>query len=107
MPTEPDSVLTPDVVAAVCRHMNEDHAEDSLLIVRALGGVPDADSATMTGADAAAAVFVATLRGAERTVRVPWSSPIEERSQIRVEVVRMYGEACAALGVEPRPSAEH
>ena len=28
-------------------------------------------------------------------------------AQIRVEVVGMYQEACAVLGVEPRPPAEH
>ena len=46
-----------EVVAAVLRHMNEDHAEDSVLICRAFGGRPDATSATMTGLDATGGEF--------------------------------------------------
>ena len=103
----PPTVFGPEVVDAVCRHMNDDHLEDSLLIVRSLGGCPGATQASMTGLDGDAAFFTATVDGLERTVRVPWSAPLTERAQIRVEVVRMYHEACAALGVEPRPAAEH
>ena len=87
--------------------MNDDHVEDSLLIVRSLGGQPGASAAAMTGLDAEAAIFTATVEGLEHTVRVPWSVPLSERAQIRIEVVRMYHEACAALGIEPRPPAEH
>jgi hypothetical protein len=102
-----DAVFGPAVVDAVCRHMNDDHVEDSLLIVRSLGGRADASQAAMSGLDAEAAIFTATVDGVEHTVRVPWSTTLSERAQIRLEVVRMYHEACAALGVEPRPPAEH
>ena len=40
----------PDVVDAVLRHMNSDHREDNLVIVRA-NGAPDASDATMIGLD--------------------------------------------------------
>jgi len=99
--------FAPEVVEAVCRHMNEDHVEDSLLIVRSLGGRPDATVAAMTGMDDTAAIFTATVDGVEQELRVPWSEQITERPQIRAEVVRMYHEACAALGIEPRAAAEH
>jgi putative heme iron utilization protein len=99
--------FSPEVVEAVRRHMDEDHRDDSLLIVRSLGGVPEATSATMSGLDEAGALFVAGTAEGERTVRVPWSAPIAERAQIRAEVVRMYHEACEALGVEPRAAGEH
>ncbi len=101
------SSFAPEVVDAVCRHMNEDHVEDSLLIVRSIGGAPDATEASMVGLDDAAAIFSATVGGAPTEVRVPWSEPVTERAQIRVEVVRMYHEACAAAGIEPRAAAEH
>ncbi|WP_331272086.1 DUF2470 domain-containing protein [Motilibacter aurantiacus] len=91
-----------DVIAAVTRHMNEDHAEDSLLIVRHLGGQPDASAATMAGLDADQAVFTARVGGQEVGVAIPWSRQLTERRQVREEVVRMYEEACAAAGVEPR-----
>ncbi|PRX98456.1 DUF2470 domain-containing protein [Allonocardiopsis opalescens] len=101
------SPFGPEVVAAVCRHMNDDHADDTLLIVRALGGRPDASAARMTGLDAQAAVFEAVGPDGGHQVRVPWSGPVTERPQIRREVVRMYREACERLGVPPRGEGEH
>ncbi|UWZ40364.1 DUF2470 domain-containing protein [Dactylosporangium roseum] len=87
--------------------MNLDHPEDSLLIVRSLGGRPDATAATVSGLDGAGIDFAATVDGASRIVRVPWSTPLTERPQIRVEVTRMYHDACAMLGVPPRQAEEH
>ena len=101
------TTFAPEVVAAVCAHMNDDHVEDSLLIVRSLGGRPEATAASMTGLDDTTAIFVATVDGSDVEVRVPWSETIGERAQIRAEVVRMYHEACAALDIEPRAAAEH
>lgn len=92
----------PEVVLAVTSHMNTDHPEDNLLIVRSLGGRPHASAATMTGYDEAGARFDAVVDGASVEALVPWAVPITERATIRQEVVRMYQEACAALGVEPR-----
>lgn len=93
------------VVEAVKRHMNTDHADDSVLICRALGGQPDAVQATMTGMDADGidfAVIVDSQRGEELPVRIAWSKRLSERAEVRAEVVRMYREACTALGVTPR-----
>ncbi|WP_239676410.1 biliverdin-producing heme oxygenase [Natronosporangium hydrolyticum] len=94
--------FSPAVVAQVTQHMNEDHAEDSLLIVRALGGQPDARSVQMTGVDPTAMTFIATVDRTEVAVRVPFSRRLEARTELRKEVVRMYRRACAALGVTPR-----
>ena len=92
----------PEVVAAVAHHMNDDHRDDNVLIVRALGGVDDATTALMTGMDGAAIEFDATTPVGVVPVRIPWSRPLVERAEVRVEVVRMYQEACTALGIEPR-----
>ncbi len=100
-------VFPADVVAAISRHMNDDHGADSLLIVRALGGVPDAISASMTGMDGDGADFDAVVGSGTVPVRVPWREPLTERAQVRPEVVWMYQESCRILGVEARPSAEH
>jgi hypothetical protein len=97
-----NSLFTPEVIAAVARHMNEDHAADSLLIVRALGGRPGAEAAEMTGMSAAGIRFAAHGPDGVAKVDVPWSAPITSRGEVRTEVVRMYEQACAALGVEPR-----
>ena len=96
------SPFSADVVSAVTAHMNGDHPEDTLLICRALGGAPDATAARMTGLDGDGGDYAVTVDGAERTVRVPWGQPLTERPQIRAEVVRLYQEACARLGVTPR-----
>jgi hypothetical protein len=105
--TMSDTPFTPDVVAAVTAHMNGDHPEDSLLICRSLGGRPEATAAKMVGLDADGADFEVTEGDGAVAVRIPWSDRLTERAQVRLEVVRMYQEACAQLGVEPRAAAEH
>ena len=90
----------PEVVAQIMRHMNDDHAADSLLIVRALGGRPDATVVRMSGMDADGIDF--TVAGESVPVRVPFAYRLSERAEVRREVVRMYQEACAALGVSAR-----
>lgn len=94
--------FTPDVVEAIARHMNDDHAEDSVLIVRALGGQPEATAAVLTGLDADGVDFSVEVEGRTVPVRIPWSRRLTERSQVRVEVVRMYDQARKALGLPPR-----
>lgn len=91
----------PEVVAQVARHMNDDHADDNVLIVRGLGGIPSATAARMSGMDHDAMEFAAVVDGIEVPVRVPFSERLTERGQVRLEAIRMYREACAALGVTP------
>ncbi|WP_082376965.1 DUF2470 domain-containing protein [Nocardiopsis sp. NRRL B-16309] len=98
----PSSPFSPEVVAAVTRHMNGDHPEDTLVICRSLGGRPEATAARMTGLDGEGGDYAVTVGDAEQTIRIPWSEPLTERTQIRAEVVRMYQEGCARLGLAPR-----
>ncbi|MDG4819983.1 DUF2470 domain-containing protein [Micromonospora sp. WMMD956] len=91
-----------DTVRAVCRHMNADHADDSLLICRTLGGCPDATRARATGLDADGIDFAVAVDGIEVPVRIPFARRISERAEIRREVVRMHEQACDALGGPPR-----
>lgn len=99
-----ESPFTADVVEAVARHMNGDHAEDCVVICRVLGGRDDTTEATMTGLDAEAIEFLATTPEGELTIRVPFSEPLTERAQVREQVARMYHESAAALGL---PTREH
>lgn len=97
MPTFSD-----DIVAAVLHHMNDDHTDDSLLIVRAFGA-PDAETARMVGLDADSGHWEYTAGTETGELRVPWpGGPISERPQIRRQVVELYRAACERLGVEPR-----
>jgi putative heme iron utilization protein len=91
----------PDVVAQIARHMNDDHADDNVLIVRGLGGAQTATAARMSGMDADGMDFEAVVDGIAVPVRVPFAERLTERRQVRAEAVRMYRDACAALGVEP------
>lgn len=99
MPSNPFSA---EVVAAVTRHMNDDHPEDTLVICRGLGGEPDATAARMVDLDAEGGDYAITVDGTERTIRVPWGETLTERAQIRWEVVRMYRDSCLRLGLSPR-----
>jgi putative heme iron utilization protein len=91
----------PEVVAQIAKHMNDDHAEDNVLIVRGLGGMDGATSARMSGMDEDAMEFAAAVNGVEVPVRIPFSERLTERRQVRAEAVRMYRDACAALGLQP------
>jgi putative heme iron utilization protein len=91
-----------EVVEQIAGHMNGDHADDNVLIVRALGGMPTATAARMSGLDADAMEFHAVVDGIEVPVRIPFAERLTERGQVRAEAVRMYHAACDALGVEPR-----
>ena len=99
------SPFTPDVIDAIKRHMNGDHADDSRLIVQGLGGQPDVSAAAMSGMDADGMDFLATVDGKEVPVRIPFTQRLTERRQVRAEAARMYREACASLGIEPRADA--
>jgi hypothetical protein len=79
----------PDVVDAVLRHMNADHGDDSLAIVRA-NGAPGATSATMIHFDGEAGRWIATEPDADRELVIRWSEPITERAEIRREIVRLH-----------------
>lgn len=93
----------PAIVDAVCAHMNGDHVDDNLMIVRAFGA-PEASTATMTGLDGDAGVWSVKGPDGEQELRVAWpGGPITERAEIRREVVVLYDAACERLGVERRP----
>jgi putative heme iron utilization protein len=94
--------FTNDVVAQIARHMNDDHAADNVLIVRGLGGIPSATKARMSGMDADGMEFAAAVDGLEVPVRIPFRERLTERAQVRAEAVRLYQEACDALGLDPR-----
>jgi hypothetical protein len=99
------STFSPDIVDAILRHMNGDHTDDNLLIARAFVD-PSAEASTMTGLDGDGGEWDVTVDGVTRRASVAWpSGPISERTEVRREIVALYDEACAVLGVEPRPHA--
>lgn len=95
-----DHPFPPEVVEALLRHMNDDHAADSLLICQQLGEQPDATAARMTGIEGAAVRFSAAVDGDEVEVRLE-TAPLTERVVIRNEIVRLFQEACARAAIDP------
>lgn len=100
-----DNPFGTDVIEAVAAHMNDDHAPDALLIVRAFGGVPKARAASVTHLDGNGVDFAVELDGMTEpvAVRIPWSRPLTERPEIRREFVRLYEDAVIVLGESPAP----
>ncbi len=92
-----------DVVDAVLAHMNDDHRDDNVLIVRAFAG-RHADTAVMSDLDGRGGTWRYSFEGEEHELHLPWSAgEITQRPEIRREIVVLYDAACAQLGVEPRP----
>lgn len=96
------TTFSPDVVAAICRHMNEDHPDDALLICRTLGGQPDAARVRTVGVDGEALHLQAEVAGRPVGVSVPFAAPVRERAQVRQAVTQLHARACAQAGV-PAP----
>lgn len=94
--------FSPDVVAAVLHHMNDDHRDDNLLIARAFGD-PSATAATMTTLDHLGGTWEYSVGDETRDLTVAWSGEIAERPEIRREIVVLYDRACEKLGIQPRP----
>lgn len=88
-----------DVIAAITRHMNHDHAADTLVICRGEGGHPEATAARMTGFDGDGGDFVVTVDGEESPLRIPWERPLRERPEVRPEIVRLYRASVEKLGL--------
>lgn len=97
------TTFSPEVVAAVLHHMNDDHLDDNAVIVRAFAGV-EPTIAVMTDLDEHEGVWGYTIGEDEHELRIPWSKELHERPEIRREVVMVYRAACDKLGI---PFSEH
>ncbi len=96
------TTFSADTVSAVLTHMNGDHPEDNLLIVRAFGE-SEPISAKMVDLDENGGTWEYSTDSGEGELRVPWSGKISERGEIRREIVVLYERACELVGIEPRP----
>ncbi len=96
-----DSPFSPAVVEAILGHMNSEHNEDSRVICRAFGPSRDAVAAELEGFDEAGMVFSVDTGAGTESFLLPWTEPIEERADIRADIVRRYHSAREVLGLGP------
>lgn len=102
MPTSAEPRFSSETIAAVLAHMNSDHNDDNLLIVRAFGAL-DAASSRMTTLDHRGATWAYAAGGVDYDLTLAWTCEISERPEIRREIVVIYDAACAKLGIVARP----
>lgn len=96
--------FAPEIVDAVLAHMNDDHRDDNLLIVRAFAG-RNPDTAVMIDLDHRGGTWRYVTGDEASELHLPWSRELTERPEIRREIVALYDAACEKLGVSPRPHA--
>ncbi len=96
-----DDPFSPEVVEAILGHMNREHNEDSLVICRAYGPTRDAVAAELLTIDAAGMTFSVETGSGTELVTLAWTEPVEERADIRAEIVRRYHAARELLGLGP------
>jgi heme iron utilization protein len=86
---EPDPAAP--VAAGAVEHLNADHADACLLIAQRLGGRPEATEVAVTSLDRYGIDMVVTGADGTGRVRVPFTAPVTEASEVRaasVELVR-------------------
>ncbi len=102
----PDPVAAPR--AAAVDHLNADHADALLAIVRALGGYPDATAARCSGLDRLGIDFAVRTPRGPAPARVAFARPLTDGSQLRAATVELTRRARLVLSppsVGPAPGA--
>ncbi len=97
-----DAWITDDVVTAVCRHMNEDHAAETLAMAQAVADT--IVSAECTGLDAhSLRITAVTDDHINVTLRLAWLRPLADRADIRLQVVELYHDLAQPI----EPNGQH
>ena len=90
-----------EAVAAICRHMNDDHTADTLVICRAFGAWESVDAARLESLGPNGLEFTVDSGGAQHTLSLPWLDEVTDRAQVRAEIVARFHEAQVRLGENP------
>ena len=96
-------VFSPEIVQAILGHMNGEHAKDNLVIVRAFSE-DEPIEARMVDFDENGGVWEYSTDASEGELRIPWSTTISDRADVRREIVALYDRAAERLGL---PAREH
>jgi putative heme iron utilization protein len=94
------AAAAPDPVAinaaTAIAHLNEDHADALLVIAQALGGYPDATTATCSGLDRLGIDLALRTPRGRAPARVAFSAALTDSSQLRAATVELTHRARAA-----------
>ncbi|MGD0472728.1 MAG: DUF2470 domain-containing protein [Candidatus Velthaea sp.] len=86
-------MLSPEAAAAICEHMNEDHADAVVAYARAYGNVTSARTAELVALDARA-MELSVDTGAQRiVVSIAFDHALAGKDDARETLVRMAREA--------------
>jgi putative heme iron utilization protein len=96
---KPDDPVSRGAERAIA-HLNEDHADALLDMVRALGGHPEATSARCADADSRGLDLIARTESGEIPIRVEYAQPIADPSGLRKATVELARRARASLPAE-------
>jgi putative heme iron utilization protein len=81
--------LSPEAVAAICAHMNDDHADSIAHYARIFGGCRDVVSARMDTMDADSMTLAVVTTDARETVRVPFDHRLRDADDARDTLIAM------------------
>jgi len=86
-----------DLDAAIW-HLNDSHADESLLMVRRLGGQPRARAAWVGDIGQDGIDFLAEVNGSPMVIRLHWETRAHAFCDLRRELNRLYEQACRHSG---------
>jgi hypothetical protein len=84
-----------DVAAGILEHMNRDHPDALVVYARALGGAPDAESATMVAVDRLGFRLRVRSGGRLHAERIPFPEEVTSADDARRVLIRMLQNARA------------
>jgi putative heme iron utilization protein len=81
--------LTPNSIASICEHMNEDHADALVTYARVFGHQADAQAARMTGMDAEGLDMHVQTTAGEVDLRVAFDHSLADADDAQQTLIRM------------------
>jgi putative heme iron utilization protein len=88
--------LTPDVIAQICEHMNDDHSDSLVLYAKVFGKCDGALGARLRAFDADGIDLDVETGDGERRTRILFDHAVQDADDARVTLIAMAREA--ALG---------
>jgi putative heme iron utilization protein len=90
---EPDPLAS--YAAGILTHMNDDHGDAVLAYAKALAGISDATTATMTGVDRYGFDLAVSTQEGPRAARVAFDAPLTTTDEVRQAMIAMVKKARA------------